>query len=408
MADLGFGIPSSYAEQKRPKPAWRASFRATAAARAIGPGDRDDGSLSARVRLWPQTWREPLKHWTALAAGVVVAAAAFVPAKAADISGAGATFPYPIYAKWADEYKKVTGNGLNYQSIGSGGGIKQIKAKTVTFGASDAPLPGKELKEAGLAQFPMVMGGIVPVINLDGVKPGELTIDGPTLAKIFLGDIKAWDDPAIRKLNPNVKLPSQAIAIVHRSDGSGTTFNFAYYLAEVSADWKSKVGVNTSVQWPSGIGAKGNEGVANNVANTKGSIGYVEYAYAKQNKLTFTRMVNKAGKAVAPTSEAFQAAAANADWNSQPGYGVILANQPGDSSWPMTAATWILVYKQPSDIAATGEALKFFAWAYKEGGKSAEALDYVPMPANVVKDVEKTWANEIKDASGKPVFAMTN
>jgi phosphate transport system substrate-binding protein len=349
-----------------------------------------------------------LKHWTALAAGVVAAAAAFVPAKAADISGAGATFPYPIYAKWADEYKKVTGNGLNYQSIGSGGGIKQIKAKTVTFGASDAPLPGKELKEAGLAQFPMVMGGIVPVINLDGVKPGELTIDGPTLAKIFLGDIKAWDDPAIRKLNPDVKLPSQAIAIVHRSDGSGTTFNFAYYLAEVSADWKSKVGVNTSVQWPSGIGAKGNEGVANNVANTKGSIGYVEYAYAKQNKLTFTRMVNKAGKAVAPTSEAFQAAAANADWNSQPGYGVILANQPGDSSWPMTAATWILVYKQPSDIAATGEALKFFAWAYKEGGKSAEALDYVPMPANVVKDVEKTWANEIKDASGKPVFAMTN
>jgi phosphate transport system substrate-binding protein len=349
-----------------------------------------------------------LKHWTALAAGVVAAAAAFVPAKAADISGAGATFPYPIYAKWADEYKKVTGNGLNYQSIGSGGGIKQIKAKTVTFGASDAPLPGKELKEAGLAQFPMVMGGIVPVINLDGVKPGELTIDGPTLAKIFLGDIKAWDDPAIRKLNPDVKLPSQAIAIVHRSDGSGTTFNFAYYLAEVSADWKSKVGVNTSVQWPSGIGAKGNEGVANNVANTKGSIGYVEYAYAKQNKPTFTRMVNKAGKAVAPTSEAFQAAAANADWNSQPGYGVILANQPGDSSWPMTAATWILVYKQPSDIAATGEALKFFAWAYKEGGKSAEALDYVPMPANVVKDVEKTWANEIKDASGKPVFAMTN
>jgi phosphate transport system substrate-binding protein len=349
-----------------------------------------------------------LKHWTALAAGVVAAAAAFVPAKAADISGAGATFPYPIYAKWADEYKKVTGNGLNYQSIGSGGGIKQIKAKTVTFGASDAPLPGKELDEAGLAQFPMVMGGIVPVVNLDGVKPGELTIDGPTLARIFLGDIKTWDDPAIKKLNPGVKLSSQAIAIVHRSDGSGTTFNFAYYLADVSPDWKSKVGVNTSVQWPSGIGAKGNEGVANNVGNTKGSIGYVEYAYAKQNKLTFTKMVNKAGKTVAPTSEAFQAAAANADWKSQPGYGVILANQPGDSSWPMTAATWILVYKQPSDIAATGEALKFFAWAYKNGSKAAEDLDYVPMPANVVKDVEKTWTNEIKDARGKPVFAMTN
>jgi len=408
MADLGFGIPSSYAEKKRPKPAWRASFKATAAARAIGSGDRDDGFLPARVRLWPQTWREPLKHWTALAAGVVVAAAAFVPAKAADISGAGATFPYPVYAKWADEYKKVTGNGLNYQSIGSGGGIKQIKAKTVTFGASDAPLPGKELDEAGLAQFPMVMGGIVPVVNLDGVKPGELTIDGPTLAKIFLGDIKTWDDPAIKKLNPGVKLPSQAIAIVHRSDGSGTTFNFAYYLADVSPDWKSKVGVNTSVQWPSGIGAKGNEGVANNVGNTKGSIGYVEYAYAKQNKLTFTKMINKAGKTVAPTSEAFQAAAANADWKSQPGYGVILANQSGDSSWPMTAATWILVYKQPSDTAATGEALKFFAWAYKNGSKAAEDLDYVPMPANVVKEVEKTWTNEIKDASGKPVFAMTN
>jgi phosphate transport system substrate-binding protein len=349
-----------------------------------------------------------LKYWTALAAIGVVAAAAFVPAKAADISGAGATFPYPIYAKWADEYKKVTGNGLNYQSIGSGGGIKQIKAKTVTFGASDAPLPGKELDEVGLAQFPMVMGGIVPVVNLDGVKPGDLTIDGPTLAKIFLGDIKTWDDPAIKKLNPSVKLPNQAIAIVHRSDGSGTTFNFAYYLADVSADWKSKVGVNTSVQWPSGIGAKGNEGVANNVANTKGSIGYVEYAYAKQNKLTFTKMVNKAGKTVTPTSDAFQAAAANADWKSQPGYGVILANQPGDKSWPMTAATWILVYKQPSDIAATGEALKFFAWAYKNGGKSAEELDYVPMPANVVTDIEKSWTTDIKDASGKPVFAMTN
>jgi phosphate transport system substrate-binding protein len=349
-----------------------------------------------------------LKHWTALAAASAIAVAAFVPAKAVDISGAGATFPYPIYAKWADEYRKVTGNGLNYQSIGSGGGIKQIKAKTVTFGASDAPLPGKDLDESGLAQFPMVMGGIVPVVNLEGVKPGEVTLDGQTLAKIFLGDIKTWDDPAIKKLNPNVKLPSQAIAIVHRSDGSGTTYNFAYYLADVSPDWKSKVGVNTSVQWPSGIGAKGNEGVANNVSNTKGSIGYVEYAYAKQNKLIHTKMVNKAGKTVAPTSEAFQAAAANADWKSQPGYGVILANQPGDSSWPMTAATWILVYKQPSDPASTAEALKFFAWAYKNGGKAAEDLDYVPMPTNVVKDVEKTWSSEIKDASGKPIFAMTN
>ena len=348
-----------------------------------------------------------MKHWNVLAAAGI-AIATLVPAKAADISGAGATFPYPVYAKWADAYKKVTGNGLNYQSIGSGGGIKQIKAKTVTFGATDAPLSGKELDETGLAQFPMVMGGIVPVVNIDGVKSGDLTLDGPTLAKIFLGEIKTWDDPAIKKLNPNAKLPSQAIAIVHRSDGSGTTYNFAYYLAEVSPDWKSKVGVNTSVQWPSGIGAKGNEGVANNVGNTKGSIGYVEYAYAKQNKLTFTKMVNKAGKTVTPTSETFQAAAANADWKSQPGYGVILANQLGDKSWPMTAATWILLYKQPGDAAATGEALKFFAWAYKNGDKMAEELDYVPMPENVVKDIEKTWANEVKDASGKPIFAMTN
>jgi phosphate transport system substrate-binding protein len=235
-----------------------------------------------------------------------------------------------------------------------------------------------------------------------------VTIDGPTLAKIFMGDIKTWNDPVIVKLNPQVKLPNQAIAVVHRSDGSGTTFNFATYLADVSADWKSKVGANTSVEWPVGIGAKGNEGVANNVANTKGSIGYVEYAYALQNKLTYTKMLNKAGKSVAPTAEAFQAAAANADWSSQPGFGVILANQPGDQSWPMTAATWILVYKQPSDAAATGEALKFFAWAYKSGAKAAEALDYVPMPAKVVSDVEKYWTKEVKDASGKPVFAVTN
>nr|WP_245434505.1 phosphate ABC transporter substrate-binding protein PstS [Pseudolabrys taiwanensis] len=339
-----------------------------------------------------------------MAAAGFLAAAAFVPASAADISGAGATFPYPVYAKWADAYKKETGNGLNYQSIGSGGGIKQIKAKTVTFGASDAPLPGKELDEAGLSQFPMVMGGIVPVVNLDGVKPGDLVLDGPTLAKIFLGDIKSWDDAAIAKLNPNAKLPKQAIALVHRSDGSGTTFNFTYYLSDVSPDWKSKVGTNTAVQWPAGIGAKGNEGVANNVGNTKGSIGYVEYAYALQNKLTFTKMVNKGGKTVSPTSEAFQAAAANADWKSQPGYGVILANQPGDKSWPMTAATWILVYKKPADAAATTEALKFFAWAYKNGGKMAEELDYVPMPANVVKDIEATWKSDIKDASGKSLF----
>ena len=270
-----------------------------------------------------------MKFIHTLAAAGLAAAAFVAPASAADISGAGATFPYPIYAKWADAYKKETGVGLNYQSIGSGGGIKQIKAKTVTFGATDAPLKGEDLEKDGLVQFPAVMGGIVPVVNLEGIKPGDLVLDGPTLAKIFLGEIKNWDDPAIAKLNPSAKLPKQAIAIVHRSDGSGTTFNFAYYLAEVSPDWKSKVGVNTAVQWPVGIGAKGNEGVANNVANTKGSIGYVEYAYAKQNKLTFTKMINKDGKAVRRPPRRFQAAAANADWKSQPGFGVILANQPG-------------------------------------------------------------------------------
>ncbi len=340
----------------------------------------------------------------ALALGLAVSASIGVAA-AADISGAGATFPYPIYAKWADAYKTETGIGLNYQSIGSGGGIKQIKAKTVTFGASDAPLTGAELDEIGLAQFPMVMGGIVPVVNLEGVKAGELVIDGTTLAKIFLGDITKWDDPAIKALNPDANLPDQAIAVVHRSDGSGTTFNFTYYLADVSADWKSKVGVEKAVEWPVGIGAKGNEGVANNVANTGGSIGYVEYAYALQNDLTYTKMMNKAGKVVAPTSDAFSAAAANADWSSQPGYGVILANQPGDESWPMTAATWILMYKQPADAAASAEALKFFSWCYAKGDEMAAGLDYVPMPDNVVKDIEAYWASEIKDSDGKPVFA---
>jgi phosphate transport system substrate-binding protein len=347
-------------------------------------------------------------NFTRIALATAVLALSSAAANAIDISGAGATFPYPIYAKWADAYKKETGNGLNYQSIGSGGGIKQIKAKTVTFGASDAPLPGKELDESGLAQFPMVMGAIVPVVNLEGVKPGDLTLDGPTIARIYLGEIKKWDDPAIAKLNPKAKLPSQAIVPVRRSDGSGTTYNFVYYLADISPEWKAKVGVNTSVQWPIGIGAKGNEGVANNVANTKGSIGYVEYAYAKQNKLTHTNMINKAGKTVAPSSATFQAAAANADWKSQPGYGVILANQPGDQSWPMTAATWILIYKKPQDMAATAEALKFFAWSYAKGDKMAEELDYVPMPSNVVSDIQKMWSADIKDAAGKPLFSPTN
>jgi phosphate transport system substrate-binding protein len=330
-------------------------------------------------------------------------AATVLPAAAIDISGAGATFPYPVYAKWADAYRKETGVGLNYQSIGSGGGIKQIIARTVTFGATDAPLKGDDLDKNGLVQFPMVMGGIVPVLNLEGIAPGELVLDGPTLAGIFLGVVKNWDDPAIKKINPGINLPAQPIAVVHRSDGSGTTFNFTYYLSLISPDWKSKVGSATSVEWPVGIGAKGNEGVSNNVSQTKGSIGYVEYAYALQNKLTFTKMVNKEGKTVAPTSEAFQAAAANADWNSVPGYGVILADQPGAVSWPMTAATFILIPKQPQDPAAATEALKFFAWAYAKGDKMAAELDYVPMPAKVVVEIEKAWANDIKDANGKPL-----
>jgi phosphate transport system substrate-binding protein len=333
-------------------------------------------------------------------AAAVGLAAAFTitAAQAADISGAGATFPYPIYAKWADAYKKETGIGLNYQSIGSGGGIKQIKAATVTFGATDAPLTGDDLNSSGLAQFPMVMGGIVPVINVEGIKPSELVLDGPTVAKIFMGAITKWDDPAIQKLNEKMKLPSAAIAVVHRSDGSGTTYNFTYYLSAVSEDWKTKVGTEKAVEWPVGIGAKGNEGVANNVGQTKGSIGYVEYAYAKQNKMTYTKMVNKDGKTVEPTAATFAAAASHADWSSVPGFGVILANQPGDDSWPMTAATWILVYKQPKDPVATAEALKFFAWAYKNGGKMAEELDYVPMPEKVVTDVEKMWSADIKTA----------
>jgi len=343
----------------------------------------------------------------ALAVGLVVSTG-IGAAYATDISGAGATFPYPIYAKWADAYKKETGVGLNYQSIGSGGGIKQITAKTVTFGASDAPLKGEDLEKNGLVQFPMVMGGIVPVVHIDGIGAGEIVIDGPTLAKIFLGEIKTWDDAAIKKLNPTAKLPAQAIVVVHRSDGSGTTFNFAYYLAEVSGEWKSKVGFNTSVEWPVGIGAKGNEGVANNVAQTKGSIGYVEYAYAKQNKLAYTKMTNKDGKTVSPTSASFQAAAANAKWDSQPGYGVILANQPGAESWPMTAATWILIHKQPQDPAAATEALKFFAWAYDKGEKMADELDYIAMPKNVAASVKSTWAKDIKDASGKALFALSN
>jgi phosphate transport system substrate-binding protein len=328
-----------------------------------------------------------------VAAGLV---AASTSAFAADITGAGATFPFPVYSKWADAYKKETGNGLNYQSIGSGGGIKQIQAKTVTFGATDAPLKAEQLEKDGLVQWPMVMGGIVPVVNLEGVKPGDLVFDGPTLASIYLGKITKWDDAAIKKLNPNVKLPSETIAVVRRSDGSGTTFNFTTYLSDVSDEWKTKVGANTAVEWPVGVGAKGNEGVSGNIGQTKNSIGYVEYAYAKQNKLTYAGLVNKGGKTVQPTVEAFQSAASNADWAKAPGYYVILANQPGDKSWLITAATFILMHKEPTDKAASAEAIKFFKWAFEKGDKMAEELDYIPMPDSVVKLIEKTWSSDIK------------
>ncbi len=333
--------------------------------------------------------------YTSLAAGLI-AVATLTPAIAADISGAGATFPYPIYAKWADSYKKETGNGLNYQSIGSGAGIKQIQAKTVTFGATDAPLKAEQLDKDGLIQFPMVMGAIVPVVNLEGVKPGELVLSGELLGDIYLGKVTKWDDAAIKKLNPLLKLPTEAITVVRRSDGSGTTFNFTDYLSKVNAEWKSKVGMGTAVEWPVGVGAKGNEGVAGNVSQTKNSIGYVEYAYAKQNKLTYTALTNKAGKTVQPTIAAFQAAASNADWSKSPGYYVILTDQPGETSWPLTAATFILMHKEPVDKATSLEAIKFFKWSFEKGGKMAEELDYIPMPDAVVKLIEKTWSAEIK------------
>ena len=330
---------------------------------------------------------------TIVAAGLV---AASTSAYAADITGAGSTFIFPVLSKWADAYKKESGNGVNYQSIGSGAGIKQIVANTVTFGATDAPLKADQLQKDGLAQWPMIMGAIVPVVNIDGVKPGDLVLDGATLADIFLGKIIKWDDPAIKKLNPNAKLPPDAISVVHRADGSGTTFNFTDYLAKVSADWKSKVGSGTAVEWPVGVGAKGNEGVAGNISQAKNSIGYVEYAYAKQNKLAYTALINKAGKTIQPTNEAFQAAAANADWPSAPGYYLILTDQPGDKSWPIVASTFILMHKESVDKASSQEALKFFKFAFDKGARSAEELDYIPMPDSVIKLIEKTWSADIK------------
>jgi len=328
----------------------------------------------------------------AVAAVTVIAGTAV----AADISGAGATFPYPIYSKWADAYKTQTGVGLNYQSIGSGGGIKQIKAKTVTFGASDMPLKPDELQQAGLVQFPMIIGGVVPVVNIKGVQGGQMVLDGVTIAAIYLGEITKWNDARLKKLNPSLALPATAIAPVYRSDGSGTNFLFSNYLSSSYPKFKDAVGAATSVQWPSGIGAKGNEGVANMTAQTDGAIGYVEYAYAKQNKMAYVDLLNANGKKVAPDAESFQAAAANADWSKAPGYYVILTNQAGDKSWPITGASFILLYSTPPDAAATTTALKFFDWAYRNGGKMASDLDYVPLPDSLIKEVRGTWKAQIK------------
>jgi len=342
------------------------------------------------------------KHF-AIAGAVATLGLAAVIAAAADISGAGATFPYPIYAKWADAYKRLTGIGLNYQSIGSGGGIKQIKAKTVTFGASDMPLKPDDLKAAGLLQFPMIIGGVVPVVTIKGVGPGQLHLDGATVASIYLGDITKWDDPQIKRLNPKLALPSTAIAPVYRSDGSGTNFLFSDYLSKESPKFKSTIGANTSVQWPIGIGAKGNEGVANMTTQTDGAIGYVEYAYAKQNKMAYALLTNQAGATVAPSAESFQAAAGNADWAGADSYYVILTDQAGAKSWPITGASFILMYKEPADPAPVNEALKFFAWAYKDGAAMASELDYVPLPAALSEQVKKTWATAIT-SGGHPVW----
>ena len=333
------------------------------------------------------------KHFKALIGAAAIVAVTAATAMAADITGAGSTFVFPIVAKWAAVYKGTSGDGLNYQSIGSGGGIAQIKAKTVTFGATDKPLSSKELAAAGLTQFPVVIGGIVPVVNIRGVAPGQLVLDGPTLALIFQGKVSNWSDPAIKKLNPGVNLPSQAIAVVHRSDGSGTTFQFSTYLSRVSQDWKDNVGADTAIDWPTGIGAKGNEGVAGNVAQINGSIGYVEYAYAKQNHLSYTKMVNKDGKTVEPAIDSFRSAAASADWAaaSKNDFFILFLDQPGAATWPITATTFALMYKQPNDPAASASALKFFKWGFEKGGDLALGLDYIPLPNNAVGSIEASW-----------------
>jgi len=340
-----------------------------------------------------------------LAAVVAAGLLAAVSAQAMDITGAGATFPYPIYAKWAEAYRAKTGVGLNYQSIGSGGGIKQIQNKTVDFGASDMPMKPEELDKDGLLQFPTVIGGDVPVMNLEGVGAGQLKLTGPMLADIYLGKITKWSDAAIAKLNPTLKMPDSEITVVHRSDGSGTTFIWVNYLSKVSPEWKQKVGEGTSVAWPAGVGGKGNEGVASYVQRVKGSIGYVEYAYALQNKMNYAQMQNRDGAFVSPSADSFKAAAAGADWSKAPGYYLVLTDQPGKNSWPISGATFILMYKRQAKPETAKEVLKFFDWAYSpEGDKLASALDYVPLPDAVTNQIRTTWKSLIKDASGKPVF----
>jgi phosphate transport system substrate-binding protein len=336
---------------------------------------------------------------------MITAALVIAPlSRAADITGAGASFPAPLYAKWAEAYNKATGNRVNYQSIGSSGGIRQIRAKTVDFGASDAPLTPEELAKDNLMQFPAAIGGVVPVVNLPGMKPGQLRLNGQVLGDIYLGKINKWNDKALIDLNPGVSLPNQDIGVVRRADGSGTTFIFTNYLAKVNAEWKQKIGEGQAVQWPIGLGGKGNEGVAAFVTRLPGSIGYVEYAYAKQNKLSHAMMQNAAGAFVNPDDKTFEAAAAGADWTKAAFY-EILTNQPGKESWPITGATFILVYKSPDKPAQVAEALKFFNWAFANGDKLALELDYVPMPDTVVKHIQSAWATSIKDASGKALWA---
>jgi phosphate transport system substrate-binding protein len=324
-------------------------------------------------------------------------------AAAADISGAGATFPAPVYAKWAEAYKAQTGVGLNYQAIGSGGGIKQIKAKTVDFGASDKPLKPDELAASGLYQFPTVVGGVVPVMNLPGIAPGQIKLSGQLLGDIFLGKVTRWNAPEIAALNKGVNLPATPITVVHRSDGSGTSFLFTSYLAMKNPEWASKVGASDSVQWPTGLGGKGNDGVAAFVKQTVGAIGYVEYAYAKQNHSTYAMMQNKAGKFVAPNATAFAAAAGSAPWLRSPGNYVLLLDQPAATAWPITGATFILVYRNQEDPANGAQVLKFFEWGYNKGDALAASLDYVPLPANVKGLLKKQWAKSVT-AGGKPVY----